>query len=91
MRKRDEEADVTVVFRVVTVVGGRRSAPILFWGLSIMGLPWHLGVRWMQRMVLCLGPGRSRQRPHVLFGPRTANGTNEADFDDGISTEANRR
>ena len=91
MRRRDKEAGVAVVFRVVAVVGGSRCAPILFCRFSIMGLPWHLGVCWMRGMVLGLDPGRSRQGLDVLFGPRTANGTNEAAFDDKISTEANER
>ena len=91
VRKRDEKAGVTFVLRVVAVVGGSRSAPILFWGLSIMGLPRHLGVRRIRRTVLGLDPGRSRQGLDVLFGPRTANRTNEAAFDDKISTEANER
>ncbi len=91
MHIRDAEAGVTFVLRVVAVVGGNRCAPTLYRGFSIMGLPWPLGVRWMRGMVLGLDPGRSRQGPHVLFGPRTANGTNEAAIDDGISTEANER
>jgi hypothetical protein len=91
VRERDEVGCATVVLRVSAVVGGGRIAPILFCRFSIMGLPWHLGVRRIRRMVLCLDPGRSRQRLDVLFGPRTANGTNEAAFDDGISTEANER
>lgn len=54
-----------------------------------MGLPWHPGVSWMREAVLCLRPGRSRQGLKLLFGPQTANGSNEAAIDGKISTEAN--
>ena len=40
-------------------------------------------------MVLCLDIGRSRLRLNVLFGPQTANGSNEAAIDGRISAEAN--
>lgn len=68
---------------MVAVVVLSRSAPILFWDFLMVGLPWHLGVRWTWRMVLCLDPGRSNQRLNVVFGLRTANETNEAAFDEG--------
>jgi len=91
VRIRDAQAAVTVVLRVLPVVGGNRDALMLFRGLSIVGLPWHLGVRWIQRTVLCLGPGRSRQGPDVLAGPRMAIWMNEAGIDGRISTEAHER
>ncbi len=56
-----------------------------------MGLPWHRGVSWMQRLVLGLQPGRSRQGLNVVLGPRTANRVTSTTPDDGISTEANER
>jgi len=91
VRNRDEEAAVTAVLRMVAVVGGNRGAPDLFWGLSIVGLPRHLGVRCMRRMVLGRGSGRSGHGLDVLFGPRTAKESNEAAFDGGIFIVADER
>jgi hypothetical protein len=75
-----------VVLRIVAVVDGIGDAPILFRGFSIVGLPWHLGVSWMRRLVLGLQPGRSRQGLNVVLGPRTANRVTSTTPDDGIST-----
>ena len=90
MRNRDFDGNALFVLRMAAAVGGNRSTPILFLGFSIMGLPWHLGVRWTRRMVLCLNPG-FRQGLDILFGPRTANRSNEAGSDGGISNVADVR
>ena len=89
MRNRDEDAGVGVVLRIVADAGGDCRVQNLFWGFSIVGVPWHRGVCQMRRMLLCLSPGRSRQGLDVLFGPYTANGNNETAFDGRIPTEAN--
>ncbi len=62
-----------------------------FRGFSIVGLPWHRGVSWMQRLVLGLQPGRSRLGLNVALGPRSANRVTSTTPDDGISTEPNER
>ena len=90
-RIRDEAASVMAVLRIVAVVDGIRGAPILFGGFSIVGLPRHLGVSRIQRLVLGLGSGRSRQGLNVVLGPRTANRVTSTTPDDGISTGANER
>ena len=90
-RIRDETAGVMAVHRTVTVVDGIGGAPILFRGFSIVGLPWHPGASWMQRLVLGLQPGRPRQGLNVVLGPRSANRVTSTTPDDGISTEANER
>ena len=90
-RNRDAKADVAFVLWVVAVVGGSRSAPILFWGFSIVGLPWHRGASWMRRLVLGLQPGRSGQGLNVVLGPRTANRVTSTTPDDGISTVIDER
>ena len=90
-RIRDEAAGVMAVLRIVAVVDGIGGAPILFRGFSIVGLPWHLGVSWMQRLVLGLQPGRSRQGLNVVLGPRTANRVTSTTPDDGISTVIDER
>ncbi|MFV1962423.1 MAG: hypothetical protein ACC658_11395 [Acidimicrobiia bacterium] len=90
-RIRDAEADVVGIPGVAAVVGGDRGAQALLWGLSIAGLPWHLGGHRMRRIVLCPGPVRSRLRVDALFEPRTANRINETAFHGEISTEANGR
>jgi hypothetical protein len=50
----------------VDATGG---AHIRFWGFLIVGLPWPVGMSWMRRMTLCLGPGRSREGTDGLFDP----------------------
>lgn len=89
VRNRDEERCATFVLRMTAGLGGGRGAQMLFWGLSIMGSPWHPGMTRMRRTLLCLNPGRSGQGPDVVFGPRTANANNEAASDGGISTDTN--
>ncbi len=91
VRDRDVQAAVTAALGTVDAMGDSRGAPILFRGLSIVGLPRHLGLRQMWRMVLCPGSGRSGQGPGVLSGPRTAIWMNEAAFDGGISTVPDER
>jgi len=80
-----------VVLRIVGVVDGIRGAPILFQGFSIVGLPRHLGVSRMQRLVLGLQSGRSRQGLNVVLGPRTANRVTSTAPDEGISTVIDKR
>ncbi len=86
--KRDEDAGVGVVLRIVADAGGDCRAQNLFWGFSIVGVPWHRGLCRMRRMLLCRNPGRSGQGLDVLVGPRTANWMNEAVFDGGFSKES---
>jgi len=90
-RFRDAGAGVTAVLWIVAVVSGRIGAPVVSWSFSTVGLFCQRGVRGTPGMVLCLSSGWFRWELDVVFGPRTANGTNEAAFDDGISTEANER
>jgi len=79
------------VVRIVAVVDGIGGAPIVFWGFSIVGLPWHRGLCRMQGLVLGLQPGRSGQGLNVVLGPRTANRVTSTTPDDGISTVIDER
>jgi hypothetical protein len=86
VRVRDADVHIVVLLRIV---GGDHAAQILFRGFLIVHLPWPVGVRWMQGMVLCLGSERFREKLDVVFGTRTANGNNEAANEGWVSTGAN--
>ena len=90
-RVRDEEGGVTVVRRVLADLGDSRVPQIRFEGLSIVGLPWHRGLRWMRRRFLCLSPGRSREGRKSVLGTQTAGCITEAAVDSGISTVVDER
>ncbi len=80
-----------VILQIVAVGGGGHAAHILFWGFLIVGLHWPTGVCWVRNIVLWLGPERSREGLDGVCGPRAANWMNKVAFDNGISTEANKR
>ena len=88
MRVRDADVHIVVLLRIV---GGDHATQILFRGFLIVRLPWPVGVRWIQGMVLCLGSERFREKLDVVFGTRTARGSNEAANQCRFSTEAGDR
>ena len=91
VRNRDAMAGIGVVLEMVAVVRRGHAAQILFWGFLIVGLHWPAGVCWVRRIVLWQGPERSRKGLDCLVDRRAAHWMNEAAFDNGISTEANKR
>jgi hypothetical protein len=91
MRNRDSNAQVVVVLRIVTVVGGGHAAQILFWGFVIVGLHWPTGGCWVRNILLWLGPERPREGLDGVFGPRAANWMKKVAVDDGVSAASCER